>query len=216
MTTSSQTGRVVDEVRTLLAAQGDPQTLRRLIPASIRLLAEGEPVTPAQIAEAAGVPADQAAAALRGIDDIEWTTDGQVEGFGLTRRPTPHRFRIGDAELYTWCAMDTLIFAALLDRPVQITSPDGTTGEPLRLETDGQRIIAADPPTIAVSWFFDPAATGFRASVCQFGHFFASPESAAEWAARYPQGGVLTLDEALDASRSLVAEMFGPQESTEH
>ena len=40
MTTSSRAGRVVDDVRTLLAAQGDPRTLRRIIPASIRLLAE--------------------------------------------------------------------------------------------------------------------------------------------------------------------------------
>lgn len=215
MTTSPQTGRVVDEVRTLLAAQGDPQTLRALIPASIRLLAAGEPVSPAQIADAAGVSVDQAEAALRAIDDIEWTADGRVEGFGLTRRPTPHRFRIGDAELYTWCAMDTLIFAAFVDRPVQIQSPDGATGEPLRLEADGQRIIAADPPSVVVSWFFDAAATGFRASVCQFGHFFASRESAAEWAAKYPQGGVLTLDEAMDASRSLVAEMFGPSDGAE-
>ena len=215
MTTSTQTSRVVQEVRTLLAAQGEPQTLRRLIPASIHLLAEGEPVSPAQIADAAGVPVDQAEAALLGIEDIEWTADGRVEGFGLTRRPTPHQFRIGDAEMYTWCAMDTLIFAAFVDRPVQIQSPDGATGEPLRLETDGRRIIAADPPSIAVSWFFDPAATGFRASVCQFGHFFASRDSAAEWAAKYPQGGVLTLDEAMDASRSLVAEMFGPKDGAE-
>ena len=215
MTTSPQTGRVVDEVRTLLAAQGDPQTLRALIPASIRLLAEGEPLSPAQIADAAGVPVDQAEAALRGVEDIEWTADGRVEGFGLTRRPTPHRFRIGDAEMYTWCAMDTLIFAALLDRPVQIQSPDGATGEPLRVENDGQRIIAADPPSIAVSWFFDPSATGFRASVCQFGHFFASRESAADWAGKYPQGGVLTLDEAMEASRSLVADMFGPKDGAQ-
>lgn len=215
MTISSQTGRVVDEVRTLLAAQGDEQTLRRLIPASIRMLAEGEPVSPAQIADASRVSVDQAEAALRGIEDIEWTADGRVEGFGLTRRPTPHRFRIGDAEMYTWCAMDTLIFAAFLDRPVQIQSPDAATGEPLRLETDGQRIIAAGPPSIAVSWFYDAAATGFRASVCQFGHFFASRDSAAEWAAKYPQGGVLTLDEAMEASRSLVADVFGPKDGPE-
>jgi alkylmercury lyase len=160
MTESTQTNRIVDEGHTLLAAQGDPEILRRLIPASIRLLAEGAPVSPAQIADASGVPVDQAEAALRGIEDIEWTADGRVEGFGLTRRPTPHRFRIGETDLYTWCAMDTLIFAALVDRPAQIQSPDGATGEPLRLETDGQRIIAADPPSIAVSWFFDAAATG--------------------------------------------------------
>jgi alkylmercury lyase len=212
MTASAQTSRVVEDARTLLAAQGDPETLRRLIPASIRLLAEGEPVSPGQIAKASGVPADQAEAALRGIGDIEWTADGLVEGFGLTRRPTQHRFHVGDAELYTWCAMDTLIFAAFLGRPVQITSPDGTTDEPLRLETDGRHIVAAEPPSIVVSWFVDPASTGFRDATCQFGHFFASQESAAAWAAKYPHGGVLALDEALDAARALVADTFGAED----
>ena len=215
MAASTQTNRVVDDARTVMAAQGEAQTLGRLIPASIRLLAEGEPVSPARIAEVSGVPLDQAEAALRGVGDIEWTADGRIEGFGLTRRPTPHRMRIGDADLYTWCAMDTLIFAALLERPVQIESPDGATGAPLRLETDGRRVIAADRPSIVVSWFFDPDATGLRASICQFGHFFASRESAAAWAEKYPQGGVLTLDEAMDASRSLVAEMFGPKDGAE-
>ena len=105
--------------------------------------------------------------------------------------------------------MDTLIFAALIERPVQIESPDGATGETLHLQTDGQRVIAADPSSIVVSWFFDPGATGFRASVCQFGHFFASRESAAAWAEQYPQGGVPTLDEAMEAANGLVVEMVG-------
>jgi alkylmercury lyase len=215
VTTPTQTSRVVEDGRTLLAAQGDPEVLRRLIPASIRLLADGEPVSAAQIARAAGLPVTQVEASLRGIPDIEWTADGRVEGFGLTRRPTAHRFRLGEADLYTWCAMDTLIFAAFLDRPAQIESPDGATGETLRLETDGQRLIAADPPSIVASWFIDPSASGFRAAACQFGHFFASRESAAAWAAQYPQGGVLALDEAMEAARALVADMFaldeGPQ-----
>jgi alkylmercury lyase len=209
MTASTQTDRVVDDARTVMAAQGNAQTLGRLIPASIRLLAEGAPVSPARIAEASGVPVDQAEAALRGVGDVEWTANGRVEGFGLTRRPTPHRFRVGTADLYTWCAMDTLIFAALLERPVQIESPDGATGAVLRLETDGRRVIAADPPSIVVSWFFDPDAPGLRASICQFGHFFASRESAAAWAEKHPQGGVLTLDEAMDAARGMVSDTFG-------
>jgi alkylmercury lyase len=209
MTASTPTDRVIYDARTVMAAQGEAQTLGRLIPASIRLLAEGEPVSPARIAEASGVPLEQAESALRGVGDIEWTADGRVEGFGLTRRPTQHRFRVGATDLYTWCAMDTLIFTALLERPVQIESPDGATGAVLRLETDGRRVIAADPPSIVVSWFFDPGASGLRASICQFGHFFASRQSAATWAEKYPQGGVLTLDEALEAARAMVADTFG-------
>jgi alkylmercury lyase len=211
MTSTNTSRSLVDDGRTVLAAQGDSEALRRVIPASVKLLADGKPVTPAQIADAAALPVERVEAALHGVPDVEWTADGRVEGFGLTRRPTQHKFRVGEADLYTWCAMDTLIFAAVLDRPVQIESPDGATGEPLRLETDGRRIVAADPPSIVVTWFMDPAGTGFRASVCQFGHFFASPESAAAWAAKYPQGGVLALDEALDAARAMAADVFGAE-----
>jgi alkylmercury lyase len=214
VTSSTQTSRtLVDDGRTVLAAQGDPQTLRCLIPASIRRLAEGQPVSPAEIADASGVPLDETEAALRGVPDIEWTADGRVDGFGLTRRPTPHRIRIDEADLFTWCAMDTLIFAAMLDRPVQIESPDGATGEVVRLQTDGRRILGANPPSIVVSWFFDPAGTGLRAAVCQFGQFFTSRESAAAWSAKYPQGGVMALDQALVAARALAADVFGAEDA---
>lgn len=211
MTTSTETGRVVEEVRTLLDAQGDPEALRRLIRPTIRLLADGQPVRLAQLAEASGLPVDQVEAALRATGDVDWTADGRVEGFGLTRRPTPHRMRIGEQDLYTWCAMDTLIFAVILDRTVQISSPDAATGEPLRFETDGHRVSAAEPPSMVVSWYVDSEAAGLRAATCQFGHFFASRESAAAWAAQYPQGGVLTLDEAMDAARTMVSDVFGAE-----
>ncbi|MGH2488492.1 MAG: organomercurial lyase [Candidatus Limnocylindria bacterium] len=110
---------------------------------------------------------------------------------------------------YAWCAMDTLFFSAILDRRVEVESPDGTTGEPVRFEADGRRILAADPPTTVVSWFVNSAAEGVRAAVCNFGHFFASRESAEAWLARYPQGGVLTLAEALDAARRSAITDFG-------
>jgi alkylmercury lyase len=214
MTTSSQTDRVVEEIRTLLDAQGDPDAMRRLIRPTIRLLADGQPVALDRLAAASGLPADQVEAALRATGDVELTPDGRVEGFGLTRRPTPHRMRIGEQDLYTWCAMDTLIFAVILERTVQISSPDAATGEPLRFETDGRRVMAADPSSTVVSWYVDPEAAGLRAAACQFGHFFASRESAAAWVAQYPQGGVLTLDEALNASRRMVSDVFGAEEGT--
>lgn len=105
--------------------------------------------------------------------------------------------------------MDTLIGAAILDRPARIESPDGATGEPLRIEADGKRILAADPPSIVVSWYVDPSGQGVRAAGCQFGHFFASPDSAKPSLATYPQGGILSLDEALDTARQFASEQFG-------
>jgi alkylmercury lyase len=209
MTELTQTARVLDEGRTLLDAQGHPGMLQRLIGPTYRLLAEGRAVSPAEIAEAADLPHDAVEAALRDFGDVEWTPDGRVEGLGLTRRETPHRIRIGETQLYTWCAMDTLIGVAILDHPVRIESPDGATGEALRIEADGRRILAADPPTIVVSWYVDPAGEGVRAAGCQFGHFFASRESATSWLATYPQGGILSLDEAMETARKFASDLSG-------
>lgn len=209
MTETTQTARVLDEGRTLLDAQGHPGVLRRLVGPAYRLLAEGRAPSPAEIAEAADLPLDAVESALRDFGDVEWTADGRVEGFGLTRRETPHRVRVEDVNLHTWCAMDTLIAVALLDRRVRIESPDGTTGAALRIEADGHSILAADPPTMVVSWYVDPVAEGVRAAGCQFGHFFASPDSAKAWLVKYPQGGILSLDEALDTARKFASEQFG-------
>ena len=209
MIATTQTSRVLNEGRTLLDAQGHPGMLRRLIGPAYRRLAEGRAVSTAEIAEAAGLPRQPVEAALRDFADVEWTADGRVEGLGLTLRETPHRVRIGEAQLYTWCAMDTLIAAAILDRPLRIESPDGMTGAALRIEADGVRILAAEPPSVVVSWYVDPSGEGVRAAGCQFGHFFASRDTAASWLARYPQGGILSLDEALDTARRFAAEQFG-------
>jgi alkylmercury lyase len=210
MTALNQTTRVADDIRTFFdTTQTDPAAIRAVMPAAIRLLAEGQPVSPAEIAGAANLPLPPVERALRELGDVEWTPDRRVEGMGLTPHETPHRIRIGEVDLFAWCAMDTLFFSAILDRRVEVESPDGTTGAPLRFATDGRRILAADPPSIVVSWFVDPSADGVRAAACQFGHFFASRDSADAWLARYPTGGVLTLDEALDASRQSAIADFG-------
>ena len=209
MAATTQTERVLDEGRTLLDAQGHPGVLRRLVGPAYRLLSEGRTPSPAEIAEASDLPLDAVETALHDFGDVEWTADGRVEGLGLTRRETPHRIRVGDVNLHTWCAMDTLIAVAILDRRIRIDSPDGTTGVPLRIEANGHSILAADPSSMVVSWYVDPTGEGVRAAGCQFGHFFASPDSAKAWLARYPQGGILSLDEALDTARQFASEQFG-------
>ncbi|MEX2547157.1 MAG: organomercurial lyase [Chloroflexota bacterium] len=178
MTELNQAARVVDDIRTFFdTTQADPQALRGVMPAAIRLLAEGRPVSPVEIAQAANLTLARVQSALRDLGDVEWTPDGRVEGLGLT--------------------------------PPEVESPDAATGEPLRIVADGRRILAADPSSIVISWFVDPLAEGVRAAACQYGHFFASPESAAAWLTRYPQGGVLSLDEAMEAARRSAVADFG-------
>ncbi len=96
MTQLEQTTRVVDDIRTFFdTTQTDPAAIRAVLPATIRLLAEGRPVTVAELAVASGLSHEQVETAPRELGDVEGTPDGRVEGAGLTARPTPHRIRIG-------------------------------------------------------------------------------------------------------------------------
>lgn len=67
---------------------------------------------------------------LRLAKDTEWDQNGNVLGYGLTLRPTAHRFEIDDQTLCKWCAFDTLIFLALIGKPARLL-PVARRPEPL-------------------------------------------------------------------------------------
>ncbi|MFN2503455.1 MAG: MerR family transcriptional regulator [Acidimicrobiales bacterium] len=59
-----------------------------LLPHLVRLLADGRPVEPRQVAEAAGLPVREVEGFLRVQPGTDWDDDGRIAGFGLTLRPT--------------------------------------------------------------------------------------------------------------------------------
>nr|WP_055469056.1 organomercurial lyase [Streptomyces sp. NBRC 110030] len=67
------------------------------------------------------------------MPDTEYDTEGRVIGHGLTINPTPHRYETGGRTFYTWCALDTLAFPAVLGHTAQVTSACRATGRPVRL-----------------------------------------------------------------------------------
>ncbi|MDP8904095.1 MAG: organomercurial lyase MerB [Chloroflexota bacterium] len=200
------THSVLDEAAVLLGEQ--VEIWRRLVHPTIVLLAGGRPVEPAEVAAVSGVPLDQVDAALATMADVEWDDEGRIVGMGLTQRPTQHRMRIGDKTLYAWCAMDTLAFAAILDRRLTIESADHASGEPIRIEVDGRRVLRAEPASAVVSWWVKASGEGVRDKLCNHGHFFTSRESAAGWLADRPGGHVLSLDEAFAAGRRMASEVL--------
>lgn len=99
----------------------------------LRLLAAGEPVTVEALAAAVGLPVDEVTRRLAAVPDTEYDEQGRIVGQGLTLRPTRHRFTVAGQELYTWCALDTLIFPTILDRPASIESESPVSGHPIRV-----------------------------------------------------------------------------------
>ncbi|BBY56177.1 hypothetical protein MKOR_34280 [Mycolicibacillus koreensis] len=107
----------------------------------LRLLVDGDPVTVEQLAAAASRTLDDVRRGLAAVPDTEYDDQGRIIGQGLTLRPTPHRFTVAGEELYTWCALDTLIFPALLDRPARWSRPPrsaasrfGSTSTPQKVQ----------------------------------------------------------------------------------
>lgn len=187
-----------------VAGPGSARTAPGLYRSLLRLLAEGRPVGLARLAAAAGLPLDEVEQLVAGWADTEYDEAGAIVGWGISLRPTPHRFIVDGRRLYTWCALDTLFFPAVIGRPARVEAECQASGVPIRLTVDPVRgVLDLDPATAAVSMVTPEPAASVRSTFCDPGRFFASPENAADWVAEHPGMQVLPVAEAFEASRPL-------------
>ncbi|MEU4377290.1 organomercurial lyase [Pseudonocardia alni] len=114
-----------------------------LWPALLRELARGHPVTVDDLAHTTGRGAGEVRDGLAGLSDTEYDEHGAVVGHGITLRETPHQFTVAGQALYTWCALDTLIFPTVLGRPAQVVSPTPGSGELVALSVDPDSGVTA-------------------------------------------------------------------------
>lgn len=174
----------------------------------LRLLANGEPVTVAEIAAATGRTTAEVEQALAASPSVERVEHDRIVGGGLTLRPTPHRFELDDGpRLYTWCALDTLFFPAVLGRTAHVESPCHGTGAPVRLTVTPTDVTGLDPTGAVVSLVTPDDASHIRASFCDQVHFFASADAAAPWLRDHPEASVLPVPEAYDLGRELARHL---------
>ena len=155
----------------------------------LRLLAAGEPVDVSALAGAAGRTVDEVRDRLAAVPDTEYDNHGRIIGQGLTLRPTRHRFTVDGQELYTWCALDTLIFPTLLDRGASIESVSPTSGHPIRVTVDASGVTSVEPATAVVSLVNPDDMTSIRPSFCNQVHYFTSGDDAQTWLAQHPEIG---------------------------
>lgn len=170
----------------------------------LRLLAAGEPVTADQLAAATGRSTATIRHVLATMPDTEYDGQGRITGYGLTLNPTPHRYRTAGRTLYTWCALDTLVFPAVLGHTAQVSSPCRATGEPVRLTATPDGPTGVEPDTAVVSMVAcqDPASV--RTGFCNQIHFFARAQAAQDWLADHPGSRVLPVADAYTLQRPLL------------
>lgn len=182
--------------------------LRTLTRPLLKLLSAGQPVTAEQLASATGRFAARIRASLPKMPSIELDAQGRVVGMGITLNPTPHRFEVDGTTVYTWCALDTLIFPALIGRTAHVTSPCHGTGQAVRLTVGPEGVAEVSPAETVVSIVTPDDVSTVRTAFCNEVHFFASAEAAEPWLATHPGAAVLPVADAFTLGQAMAANQF--------
>jgi alkylmercury lyase len=146
----------------------------RIIDKTLQLLSNGCPVPPDEIAIRLQVPPDTVISILRGFG-AEFDEEGNILGVGLTLVPTPHVYEVNGRKLYTWCALDALLFPVMLKHTAHIESLDPISGDKIRVTVTPDGVQKVNPESAVVS----------RVNGVDFS-FFSSPETASKWIAEHP------------------------------
>jgi alkylmercury lyase len=179
--------------------------------ALLRELARGQPASGAVLAAGTSRDEHDVTATLARWPNVRRDQQGRVEAFGgLSLRPTNHSFDIGDRQLYTWCAWDTLFLPALLDDQAQVESNCPMTGTKVRLTVAPDRVLAAQPEDVWLSFPAPERAStdDIVESFCCHVHFLAGAQTAGRWASAHPGTFVLPVDDAFELGRLATRAFF--------
>ena len=186
--------------KSLLEDLGGPDSFVQ-VAKIVRLIAKiANPVPVAKVAEALNVSSKDAKDLLARYN-AELDENGNLLGLGLTMVPTNHVFEVDNYKFYAWCAGDTLIIPMMLGQIAHVESVDPISGAKIRLTTTPEGAQNVEPRTTVLSWPIRPNSGDVRASFCDVTHFFASRETALEYASRTRGVTVLTPEQ--------VREIFG-------
>lgn len=200
--------QLADQLQSMLLSSRGIDQDRWLLAALLPLLARGRPVTAADLAGATGRTEPEVQQALSRQGDLEIDEQRRVVGYGLTLRPTAHAFEVDGVRLFTWCALDTLMFPTMLDRTAHVTSSCHTSAAAVRLTVTPTGVTELDPPDAVVSVVTPDAPASVRAAFCHQVHFFASRDAAAPWLAEHPEAVVVGVHEGYRLTRPLVQALL--------
>jgi alkylmercury lyase len=177
----------------------------------LRLLADGQPVSREHLATPLGVARDVLDATLRRIPNVAFDQRGRIVAAGLSLLPTPHHFEVNGHALYTWCALDTLMYPVVLGQSAHVASRCPISGAWVQLTVTPERVEDLDPVDTQVSVVVPDAAAAccdVRGAFCQHVHFFAGAEAGATWRATHPEAVLLSVEEAFAVARLLARTRY--------
>ena len=176
---------------------------RKLYQPLLKRIAMGLPVERAEIAAMLRWPLPQTEDFLKKLPALEFDEDGRLVGAGLSLRETPHVFEVQGQRLFTWCALDTLFFPAILGKTAQVTSKCVATNAPIRLTVSPEAVLLLEPTSTVVSLVWSCDGPDVRRSFCNHIHFFASADAASDWCQANPGASVVPLSEAFSVAQTI-------------
>src|SRR5262249_54217273 len=133
-----------------------------------RLLAAGQPVPRATLAELLQVPVETVSRTIDGWPGVFSDAQKRVVGYwGIslaTAYASPHRLTVDGRRLSAWCAWDTLFLPQLLGKSAAIESTSPSPAVTVRLNVTPEGINFVDPADTHVS-FLTPDAASFQRDV---------------------------------------------------
>ncbi len=179
-----------------------------LVPTVVRMLAKGKPVAIKDLASKAGWAEGKISESLSRHPRVEYDDQGRIVGFGMTFRPTPHRFDFKGKTVYGWCASDALMFPILIREPGVVSSTCFVTGKKIRIKLEPDTVVDVDPPETVVSLVRPEGKVhDVRSECCDIGLFFSSHDAAKDWLAKYPEGFLHSVREDFEVNRQVLGEL---------
>ena len=173
-----------------------------------RLLAEGQPVSRAVLAQRVRIPMETVDQILDGWPGVFSNVHRQVVGYWGLAIPaayaSPHRFTINGRTLSAWCAWDTLFLPQLLGQTAEVDSTGPNASDRIRLTVTPERVERVEPVDAHMSFLLPDAAEVQKdvlTTFCHFVHFFPSRQSAESWCAQHPGTFILSIDDAHTLAR---------------
>ena len=163
----------------------------------------GRPLSNEEVSQLIG--GDDAASALRILqtsDLVVLGADGAVVGsYPMTMEETPHRVKVNGHEINAMCALDSLGISPMFGKRVRIESSCHSTGEPVHIEQDGEKILGAKPSQDVRFGIIWNSPTGCCAhSLCTEMVFLKDKDTAEAWAKECSQREIYDLVEAVELS----------------
>lgn len=128
---------------------------------------------------------------------------GDVIAFsGMSLTPTNHSITINDKKLYTWCAIDAILFTDWLNINSRIQSRDPVDNSFIELQLVGDHLQWTKPYPIFVSLVEGLNTCDIRNSFCNHVSFFASEATAKKWLEQNPHGKIISIDDFFETSKT--------------